>query len=111
MKDLPPPPPEVYEWCARHLELPACVHLLSSTPGAVWSFDAWLLLIVVVLLGLALIGYLVWSVRAAYIGARYLRAVGGYKPAVRHLERIQADNEALLAGGLSIHAFTQGGAP
>lgn len=105
MSDIPPPPePAFSNWCAEQANPPALCFAPKDPPPL--DFGDWGLLVVIAVLVAVLVAYLVLFSRQAYLGWRYVQACGGYRAAARHLAAIEADNEARLAGALSIHAFT-----
>lgn len=68
----------------------------------------WLAALVLIGAAAVLVGYHVRFSREAHLGARYIEACGGRAAAARHLDEIDKATDELLAGGLSIHAFTRG---
>lgn len=96
-------------WCAEQVVRPPLCDRLHPTTwdAAAYGFEFWALVALFGLLLAGMVAYLAWNSRLAYLGGRFVVACGSYAAAARHLADIEADNEARLAGALSIHAFTK----
>lgn len=82
MKDLPPPP----------------------DLALAFGFEEWALVALLALLAAILVALQVAFGRRAYLGGRFIDALGGYAAAARHLDDIERTNEARLFVGMHAHA-------